>query len=488
WVVKGQTKDYEKRSPLEKKEIKSKVLDFIGFVKDETAVTNILNSLAITLGEKATVIKKQLKDRKKDYSDELADHITNDPIVPFLDTNSNTRCYYDSIKDVLNFGVDKDFIRELMLDYGLIAPQEYPTFTVKFDPKDMGGKFDLYHKTFNLFTPTEYMFLEKNNTAIDLETSCQRIYSLLKNLIPVGVERNHFINWLSYIFATRNKVDTAWVFQGTQGSGKNLFFKSIIVPLFGKTQTIVIDDDRLQSDFNGYLKNKLFIAFNEVANDETKTRRSVKSKIKSLVSEESVIINEKHVKVFEMHNFANLLFFSNEALPLLVERQDRRFNIIETGRPLKELAVFKKNPKGFIEEIGKEIKQFAQYLMNYKYDESIVNDVIENETKNNIKELSMNKFELFATKLKENKWEWFEQFYPMQKRPSDLDFIKNQYLTEEELKSKKVEQGKMLRTYGLYGDYYSIDQGKLTRQLKMYDISKTRERRIESSTYYYVWE
>ena len=84
-------------------------------------------------------------------------------------------------------------------------------------------------------------------------------------------------------------------------SGKNLFFDHIIKPLFGEKQAMVVDDDRLQSDFNGFILNKLFIAFNEVASVDTSSKRSVKSKIKAIISDEKALINENHhLSIFQM--------------------------------------------------------------------------------------------------------------------------------------------------------------------------------------------
>ncbi len=174
----------------------------------------------------------------------------------------------------------------------------------------MGDKFDLHGKIFNLFTPTKYMYMKKNNKKIELEISYPRTYELIRNLIPEGKEREHFINWLSFIFKTREKARTAWVLKGVQVSGKNLFFDKIIKPLFGQNQCVVVDDDRLQSDFNGFMNNKLFVAFNEVANDETKTKRSVKSKIKALITDSTIMVNEKHVRTYEVDNFANIFFLA----------------------------------------------------------------------------------------------------------------------------------------------------------------------------------
>ncbi len=148
WVVKGLVSGYPERSSLEKKEIKENVMDFLSLVKDESTIAEILELIKPIFNETIPSLRKQLKSKRKNYNDELADHTTNDPIIPFLDQNSNTRAYYDARRDVLSLGIDKEFIKELMMDYGLYALESYTSFLVKFDPQDLDGKFDFYSKDF----------------------------------------------------------------------------------------------------------------------------------------------------------------------------------------------------------------------------------------------------------------------------------------------------------------------------------------------------
>jgi hypothetical protein len=336
----------------------------------------------------------------------------------------------------------------------------------------MGNKFDDETKEFNLFTPTEYMFYGKNNQNISLQNNCPYINALLTNLIPVDSERDHFINWLSTAFNTREKLRTAWLFKGGQGSGKNLFFDKVIVPLFGKRHTSVVDDDRLQSDFNAYMMNKLMIAFNEVANEENKVKRSVKSKIKAIITDTQIIINQKNVKTFEIENCANVMFFSNEVVPVLIEYDDRRFNVVETGGKLGEVQLFKTDPQLFINKLSEELDKFAQYLVNYDYSIVKTDVVLSNTAKRNIQEMSMNKYELFAQKLIAKDWEWFESNKPEKTFDINLLSSDQSLIEKNDLDLGKIEVHKAVRTFkALFHDYH-ISPTKLTQLLKNKGIEK----------------
>ncbi|MBI1933430.1 MAG: toprim domain-containing protein [Ignavibacteriales bacterium] len=331
WVVKRLRSGYEKLNSIDKKKVEESIFNILLLIRDENIIAELHAELSSIFKVSLPAFKKLIKSKRDNNNDNITKSMIEKPIIPFIDTNSNSRSYYNSQEDDLCLGVDEKIIEAIMLDYNLGRPTSYPTFRVGFNPHDIDERFNIAKKSFNIFTPTNYMFQKKDNRKIDLEVTCPRTFQLIKNLIPVDSEMQHFFNWLSYIFSTLNKARTSWVFTGTQGSGKNLFFDHIIKPLFGQKQTMVVDDARLQSDFNGFMMNKLFIAFNEVANDDTSTKRSVKSKIKSLITDEKIIINEKHVKNFEIDNFSNILFFSNEAIPILIETGDRRFNVVETG-------------------------------------------------------------------------------------------------------------------------------------------------------------
>lgn len=474
YIVKHLTEDFDEKNDLEKREIKEKILDTLSLINDMELIESIRkdkdNEPVFT--ETKTELQKLLKNRKTNNEDWKFDQQLEGGIVPFIDSASNDYAYYDFHNDKLSQGVKLGVVEGILTDYQLPIPENYKVFRVVFDPKKMENKFDKKNKEFNLFTPTEYMFYQRNNDKIDLQNDCPYINTLLSNLIPDNNERDHFINWLSTAFNTRDKLRTAWLFKGGQGSGKNLFFDKVIVPLFGKRHTSIVDDDRLQSDFNAYMMNKLMIAFNEVANEENKVKRSVKSKIKAIITDTQIIINQKNVKTFEIENCANVMFFSNEVVPVLIEYDDRRFNVVQTGGKLNEVHLFKTNPNLFINKLSEELDNFAQYLVNYNYDVNRTDKVLSNAAKMNIQEMSMNKYELFAQKLIAKDWEWFESNKPEKTFDINLLSSDQSLIEKNDLDLGKIEVHKAVRTFkALFNDYH-ISPTKLTQLLKNKGIEK----------------
>ncbi len=110
------------------------------------------------------------------------------------------------------------------------------------------------------------------------------------------------------------------------------------------------------------------------------------------------------------------MFFSNEAIPILIQTGDRK--ISTSWKPVescKKVKSFGADADGFIASLNEELVDFAQYLLNYNYDARLVDEVIENEAKASIQELSMNRFELFASKLKTDDWNWFDENYAVER-------------------------------------------------------------------------
>ena len=273
------------------------------------------------------------------------------------------------------------------------------------------------------------------------------------------------------------KQQTAWVFKSDQGAGKNLMLSYILKPLFGNKQVAMVNDSQLASEFNPWLQNAILIAFNEIAHDNN-TRNSVKSTIKTIITEDEVTINEKNVKNYTITNYVNCIFFSNEKIPVFVEDKDRRLNIVTAAGVLRSYEWFNKNPEAFIEDLKKELPRFAQFLMNYKYDAQLAKTVIDNDDKKALVSVGMNRYEEFAYHLKKSDVDWFNE-----------NIRKDMFGTPGELKAEEVT-GKILksRALELYKNIYDQKNASLVdlgKKLKLYGIISYRDKKDDN--HYYQW-
>ena len=326
-----------------------------------------------------------------------------DDLFVFLEKQTSSFAYLDRRDEQLYF-VDSDKKLDIILADADQSPSKKPVLKVIFNPsKDL--TVDKTGKTINLFKPTDYMVGEKTLKVIDLAVDVPNINNLLSNLIPVDDERDRFVNWLAGITQTRSKQLTAWVFMGQPGAGKNVLLDHVLKPLFGEKQAIKVEDEQLKNPFNGWLQNAILIAFNEVAHDN-RTRNSINSKVKAIITDNDIMINEKNVKVFTIDNHANALFFSNDTIPVLIEENDRRFNVVRTGGNMRKQSWFS-DPEQFFIDVKSELGVFAEYLINYNYDPVLAKTVISNGVKDALVDVGMTRFAEFSSRLKANDVDWF---------------------------------------------------------------------------------
>jgi hypothetical protein len=326
-----------------------------------------------------------------------------DDLFVFLEKQTSSFCYLDRRDEQLYF-VDSEKKLGVILADAEQVPKKTPVLKVVFDPsKDL--TVDKVAKSINLFRPTDFMVGEKTLKVIDLAVDVPSINHLLSNLIPVSAERDRFVNWLAGIMQTREKQLTAWVFMGQPGAGKNVLLDHVLKPLFGENQAIKVEDEQLKNPFNGWLQNAILIAFNEVAHDN-RTRNSINSKVKAIITDNDIMINEKNVKVFTIDNFANALFFSNDTIPVLIEENDRRFNVVRTGGNMRKRSWFS-DPEQFFIDMKAELSVFAEYLVNYNYDPVLAKTVISNGVKDALVDVGMTRYAEFSSHLKCNDVDWF---------------------------------------------------------------------------------
>jgi hypothetical protein len=381
-----------------------------------------------------------------------------DNIVPFLEKQTSSFAYWDWNEHQLYF-VDSEKKLDIILEDAGIKKGKLSVYRVIFDPSE-NLTIDKDRKTINLFRPTDYMVLQSSGRVINITVLAPKIMLLLGNLIPDIPERERFINWLAGIMQNREKQLTAWVLIGEQGAGKNVLLDHILKPLFGKKQAIKVEDDELKGTFNAWLQNTLIVAFNEVAHDN-RTRNAINSKVKAIITDEDIRINEKNVKAYTIDNHVNALFFSNNEIPVLIEKEDRRFNVVKTNGNLRKNSWFA-NPEQFFKELEKEIPVFAEYLINYNYDANLAKTTFSNATKTALVDAGMSRFEDFAHRLKTKDLEWFAEnassFYK-------LDSLNNRTILKDEA---------LLLFKDFFGDD-KMTKTKLTKELKLYGIETGKE-------------
>jgi hypothetical protein len=271
-----------------------------------------------------------------------------------------------------------------------------------------------------------------------------------------------FIDWLAYIYQERIKTRNAFLFQGTQGTGKDFMLNHLIAPVFGHLYVQAVNQDRLASPFNSMLESNIFLAINEVQTDfsSSENANKVAACLKMAVSDIELAVEGKGVDIRHGENNSNIICFSNKPNGVKLETGDRRFNVCPR-QVLKmvhtEWFPIKAEPgedgpdaKKFESVLHKETAQWAKHLATRKYRKNIASHVIMNVAKKMLMAITQTYTEQFIDHTQPGKinWEWLEdnvEIYPhdddlkaqaliYQRKALPLTDEWKKYLTKSEMK------------------------------------------------------
>lgn len=191
--------------------------------------------------------------------------------------------------------------------------------------------------------------------------TCERLLELLRYMCMGDANAEHLfqwvLRWIAYpIQHPGAKMKSTLVIHGPQGTGKNLFFECVMA-IYGRYGR-VIDQSAIEDKFNDWASRKLFLIADEVV--ARSDLYHVKNKLKAFITGDWIRINPKNMAAYEERNHVNLVFLSNERMPVVLEEDDRRHAIIWTPEKLSP---------AFYEEVAAEIRAggiaaLHQYLLD----------------------------------------------------------------------------------------------------------------------------
>jgi len=246
-----------------------------------------------------------------------------------------------------------------------------------FIPSEFYLKEGNYYR--NTFRPSKLMQItEKPTNYREPET----ILWLIEHLS--GYNDTYYkwiLNWLSYFFQHGEKSQVALILLGSQGTGKGILMNKIITPLLGQSNCVVVDNDRISTRFKGWVEGKLFYNLNEISANKQNSKE-VKNFIKALITENTIMMEEKYKDAREVALYGNVLITTNEKHPTDIEPSDRRFTVIPTGEALSVVQNFDYDK--FVKQIGEELENFAWYLKNHPSDKQLYNTALSTPAKDAI--------------------------------------------------------------------------------------------------------
>lgn len=171
-----------------------------------------------------------------------------------------------------------------------------------------------------------------------LEPEEQRFVDMLnqyfESLVPDARSRELLKSYLAHnVKFPGKKILWAVFIHGEQGTGKSTL-GVLLAAALGQKNVGKFDFDALESKYNGFATGACVRVLDE-AKQYNLSPHAVSAKIKALITDPTVNLNEKFEKSRTVVNSTNYLMFSNFANSIPLEDGDRRFMVLETGASQK---------------------------------------------------------------------------------------------------------------------------------------------------------
>lgn len=268
-------------------------------------------------------------------------------------------------------------------------------YNINYEPSDDKFIYLNKKKFFNIYNKTDLWDYNNKESKFQFEN----IKELVMNLC--GNEKknyDYFNKWLSWIIQNpKEKLPTAIIFQGRQGSGKGTFKNLILDRIFGGNCQ-EINQTQLESAFNEYLIGKQIIMANEVMHNEN--RQTLPNVLKNLVTDEYITIARKFKKEITTKNYTHWIFCTNNDNPIKIDEDDRRYSVFYS----------KKLPQGFGKQIRQnleyELEEYISFLKSLDVIFDEVSEPIMTEAKKEVIELNKDSVERFREALQQYESLW----------------------------------------------------------------------------------
>ncbi|KAA6388661.1 MAG: hypothetical protein EZS28_015813 [Streblomastix strix] len=213
----------------------------------------------------------------------------------------------------------------------LTAKHMFKKYTSKFVKKERKFISD-DPEIFSIFQGYKYKKLDT------FDQEYLQIYlDLIKETIATGEEKSR----------------AAIILQGRQGIGKNRF-TDVIAELTSRYSCPNITNiDEFTGRFNSVVENKMFAVLNEMMNYND-SKKSVATVIKSIISDESIRINEKNQPRRTTENVMNIIYVSNAYSPVQLDTDDRR-HLVRVCKTVHQVT----------EEHKEDVEYFTQLSQSY---------------------------------------------------------------------------------------------------------------------------
>lgn len=202
-------------------------------------------------------------------------------------------------------------------------------------------------------------------------------------------DRAHWVfSWLADCLQfPHKKPGTALVLVGVEGAGKTFLGEHIMGRIIGPTHATQTNSvTTLTHNFNTIVDNKVFLCCNEAVHSYQK---DVAARLKSIITDETIIIEPKGINSYTKPNHMHFMFTSNEehaAIFISSSPYERRFTVLRVSSVRARDADY----WNFMHMwVPTALPKIMRWLLDYKYQRWLVQRPIETDAKRNIQRVGV---------------------------------------------------------------------------------------------------
>ena len=177
---------------------------------------------------------------------------------------------------------------------------------------------------------------------------------------------NWLLDWIAQIFQKPGeKVGTAVVLRGAEGTGKNTLTKALSKLLYPANYAHMINPKHFTSNFNSYILQTLLCVLNEAVWSGNHQEANI---LKGLVTEDFLSVEMKGIDTFSAVNCARLVIMTNNLWAVPAGHESRRYFVLHVSDE-------RKGDKEYWKEIHDWIDDHAPQLLWYFLNRKIQSDL-----------------------------------------------------------------------------------------------------------------
>jgi hypothetical protein len=244
-------------------------------------------------------------------------------------------------------------VKKWFIDVWLSDPTQKTFNKIVFDPT---LKTETNYNYFNGFEYTDGEAGQLNNPFLNL----------LSRVCNDKNTYNYMVDWIAHIIQMPyKKTNTAIIlYSNTKGIGKNCIVDGISKLLKGYSAHVETIED-ITKNFNSHLVNKLFIYGDEIK----ASSRCISDKLKQVITRPTQNMEKKGKDAFEIEDYTNWLFTTNNRDAFKVEQGDRRLFFVDCINEKLSREQSTEYYK-YIEDSG-NISKLFNYFKNHKIKHNI---------------------------------------------------------------------------------------------------------------------